>query len=166
MEKRTLLLLVAPVLAIIGLASGGPFINPLCPNHAEPVIVEYLAGDTHIYTSAGIFDETKRAFRTDNKAGWLVFGPYLVLEPGRYSVSWSGVGRKGSRPEFEVYSEGGGIVAAEAHLIEATEGARFLKKIEFNTKSKINGAEFRVLVSASDELEVRSIKLIVYQCNR
>lgn len=164
-HKPTFAVLAATLVILIGLASGGPFLNPLSPGNSKITHIQYIAGDNLISTSIGLFDVQKRVFMTtDNKNGALVFGPYLSLEPACYSVTWFGTVRKDSRPQFEIFSTVNGVVKSESRLISITKQNVPLQIIQFKNQIKMSAIEFRVLVNASDDLEIKSIDLVVHDC--
>ena len=150
------------MIGIFGLWALGPFYETVCPelsNPTDPVAeTQYLAGDGRIVSAVGHLDSQDHVFATNDREGYLVYGPYLSLPRGEYRVSWSGLVHKDSEPQFEVFSDEGMIEADRVHL-DPSSVRPSLETIVFDLDHSVEGVQFRVLVGDHDSLGVNEVML-------
>jgi hypothetical protein len=163
--KFVLIVQVATLAVIAGLGLGGPFYNPLCLVDSINTQTEYIAGDGHLSTSVGSFDSLRQVFKTGAKDGALIFGPYLSIQSGRYSVTWFGTVSEDSEPQFEVFSATTGVLYSGKPMIKPTMNNVALHIIPFEIPIQTDGVEFRVLVSNRDKMDIHSVSLTTLSCN-
>jgi hypothetical protein len=145
----------------MGLWAFGPFYETVCPFNPSNSRAEtrYIAGDGFLVSSVGRLEDKDHLFVTDNKEGYLTDGPYLSIPGGSYSVTWSGLVRKTSEPQFEVISEKGLIKAHRVHL-EPSPMSPSLETIVFGLDHSENGVQFRVFVGEHDSLGIKDVMLV------
>lgn len=141
------------------LLEGGPFFNRWEKGGTSRVSSLYVAGDDRIFTDAGNYDKAAHEYRSREVEGPLVFGPYVGLAPGRYSVSWVGTVQQASQPRFEIVSMGGGVIAADTASLPPSRQVATLHNITFSLPHAAEGLEFRVIVKRTDALAVRAVEL-------
>lgn len=155
------LIFAGAILATVAfLSEGGPFFDRWAKDDASRVTSLYLAGDDRIFTGAGSHDRDRAEYRAQGVEGALVFGPYVTLEPGRYTVRWIGRAGQPSRPRFEVASMKDGVIAAHTRPLPASGSNAVLHSIDLKVARPIEGAEFRVIVGRGDALSVHAIELV------
>jgi SAM-dependent methyltransferase len=117
----------------------------------------WRADDDAIRTQCGLRDRTDGTLKSQDRAGYLAYGPYQPLDPGMYEVVWKGTNeREAATAIAEVACRVGQDVLRETALT-AADG--ILARTRFHLKEAIADAEFRVRVGDGDVVALRHIEL-------
>lgn len=124
-----------------------------------PISLQLANGLFH--TKIGI--RTEKGFATDGKEGWLVYGPYGFLQPGTYTITWSGDFRCQSPPLFQVAAESGRHVLVSSRDERATkcqdEGDVSHLMLTFVSETALDGVEYRVHVQPEHVARVERVDI-------
>lgn len=120
--------------------------------------LRYWGNDPRLFTQVGKGEG--RFIRTNGQAGLLVFGPYALLQAGRYRIVVYGTASHWARQEwFDVAYDKG-----ERHILHAKlEGLNIGKwryEAEFVLETAADDLEFRVWVADSSRLTLNGIELV------
>lgn len=140
------------------------FYTPPCSQENGITQTEYIPGDGQIITASGKYSKTAKSFFSTGNEGALVWGPFVTLPPGRYRIEWFGAAAGQSEPTFEVYSLAAGLIKKSKSSIKKTTEHQPLQSIEFETSRKIVRAEFRLLISSTDNISVNRIRVTGQDC--
>jgi hypothetical protein len=132
------------------------------PAGVEPTEATLLLTEFGHQTGSVTKDEAWASERADLD-GYLLFGPYLFLQPGAYSVEFS-FSCEGNRHAniFDISAKAGGrIMGAEALQPgdARCNGAPQMVAMAFSLASPTIGVEFRTLFGGSGTLKVVQVKL-------
>ena len=98
--------------------------------------------------------------RTTGRAGYLLFGPYQPLHPGRFTVTIVGTCRRAGRGEvgIDVSVGGGETVLARADFAK-NEGAGTLATVPFELMAACSDLEVRVMVDDWLDCSIEEVKI-------
>lgn len=107
--------------------------------------MDFSPGDARLGTQAG--ERTKTEIKAAGKAGYLVYGPYVVLEPGIYRLDVKGSLRGPGRPlaTLDVASDKGERVWM-VRPIYADATADIIATAAFVIDRRVTDAEFRIFL--------------------
>lgn len=106
--------------------------------------------------TVGIVNDGRKT--TENKAGFLVFGPYSSLKQGSYELSVFGLADLISGAYVDVVSSKGKLVHAHFNL-KKIDGEFLLKNTVIQIPENVSDIEVRVWVSEHDKLELSGYEL-------
>lgn len=127
---------------------------------AGTVIVELAGSDDRMQvTSSG--EKSDGKIKATGVGGALVFGPYIALVPGKYSLLIEG-GGTGQFNVDVVHAAGTKQVAAQGYTgpAAAAAGNGSLATLDFEVSEPIDGVEFRVIVPDGADTVVSSYKVV------
>lgn len=124
------------------------------------IIVEVMANEDRMRVT-GSGEKIDGKVHATGVAGALIFGPYMPLMPGAYSLLIEG----NSRDKFDVdvvHSSGNKQIAARKYTAKSgnAAGNGSLAVLDFEVIEPVENAEFRVIVPDGADTTVTSYKLI------
>lgn len=119
----------------------------------------FTPGDDRLQTVAGTIDKNAGTIASAAASGVLVYGPYLSMPAGRYTVSWIGSVQAPSAPHFDVVSLDVGVIASADATLATSPARTRLQTLAFTLPKPVKGAEFRIQIAATDALTVESIEV-------
>jgi glycosyltransferase involved in cell wall biosynthesis len=130
------------------------------PIQDETLVVRYWGSDHHLGSAVG--KPIGTTIWTSGKAGHLLYGPYLDLNPGRYAATLHGIvgpiGLQGARAD--VCISGGRDVLAVAQLTGTHQlGEQVLATLEFTLNAPCNRLEVRVNVEPFSDFSVSLLEI-------
>ena len=118
----------------------------------------FWGGDARLGTQVG--KRSGQDIETTSKAGYLIFGPYIPLDAGRYQVLIRGAvgarGLAGAHMDFAVNK--GGYILGESVLSVPDEQGNFVTLL-INLDTPCTDLEVRVWVSGDSDLKVSMIEI-------
>jgi len=100
---------------------------------------------------------TGSSLRTDGRSGYLVFGPYVDLAAGSYSVTISGSFRHAMQALVDVSSAGTQqYFVADLSTVGSGTAARF----RFRLAHDVANAELRIAVGQSTDIEISWYQIV------
>lgn len=119
-------------------------------------IHRFWGSDHRLYSQIGRLEGTH--IRTDGKSGHLVFGPYICLDAGKWTVMARGDASFLDGAEMvEVASDDGTVIHFSNPLIQ--KGKTWAVEGDFELNEKAERIEVRIWVSASSSLSIARISL-------
>lgn len=118
----------------------------------------FWGGDARLGTQVG--KRSGQDIETTSKAGYLIFGPYIPLDAGRYQVLIRGaVGARGlAGARMDVGVNKGGYILGESVLSVPDEQGNFVT-LFINLDTPCTDLEVRVWVSGDSDLKVSMIEI-------
>ena len=119
------------------------------------------AKDARVSTLVGVKNEDI-GLTTTGKAGFLMYGPYVPLAAGSYSVKIYGtvIKEDGNTDVIVDVSEGGIIIASEKGITPKKVGTYTqLCDLKFVLKSDVKALEIRVQVSEKSNIAIRRYEI-------
>lgn len=109
----------------------------------------FLAIDENLRTEIGIMSRDG-SIHTTGRTGYLVYGPYATLEPGRYRLKVNGEfnGADGMLGTVDVAVQQGEHIISTKPIISRTDDANVLAEIDFELDQMATNLEFRIHVHA------------------
>lgn len=125
---------------------------------------EDLSGEKgQVVADKGASGQLVRESKADEKGGYLVAGPYLDLDPGKYRVSFTvkSAEQVSAEVKFDVVSDSAVVSHAlkEMPLSDIARDKFQEIPLEFSISKPTTGFEFRVYVPANIKVEIDYIKL-------
>lgn len=130
------------------------------PCKDETLIARYWGSDPRLGTIVG--KRIGTTISSTGRGGYLLFGPYLDLKPGRYTVKLHGtvglLGLQGARAD--VCTSGGRTLLAETPLIGLPlPNEQVLASLEFALGAPCKGLEVRIEVEVNSDLTVSLVEI-------
>jgi 2-polyprenyl-3-methyl-5-hydroxy-6-metoxy-1,4-benzoquinol methylase len=127
-------------------------------------IASWNASDMSLQTLVGKRAEDGSAISSTGKAGYLVFGPYVALDPGFYEVQWEGAGSASiANGRVDVACECGSRILGTAEFSVGKKvdrrATRVLAHLRFSIDAPVADLEFRMHVNADSALHLSRIVL-------
>lgn len=143
-------------------AEVAPSAMPVSPGAQSvgEVVLEFSAQDEDVRTSE-VGEKVGGIVRAKGEGGALVFGPYVSLKAGRYTLQVEGSSAGPFR--IDVAQRGGTVQVAAKEFASATgraPGKGSLASLDFETTSDADGVEFRVVVPDNADTTVASYKVL------
>ena len=121
------------------------------------------ADDTSLFTQVGRRVRASRRLVSSGSEGFLQFGPYVPLEPGRYRVTWTGWVLRTPRRDCgfaDVVHDDGQPVRLAWQEISAESGpGPTLADLTFSATNALVGVEFRLYVNANVVMDLHDVTL-------
>jgi glycosyltransferase involved in cell wall biosynthesis len=123
-----------------------------------------LADDPRLHTNCGSRNAT--AIVTSGRDGFLVYGPYLAIAPGRYRVRVFGTqtpGAANGSATLEIACDGGKRRLAACAISGASDvhrDAGMIVRLDFSADRGVPDLEVRIMVSSETRMAVESIDLV------
>lgn len=125
----------------------------------EPVRLSFTTDAPHIGSQVGL-RTPGLGMSTTGKAGWLLFGPYIPLQPGNYEVAFQGIVQADHAGvvHFDIaYGKGASTLAIKdldqaALAASALDGT--LTTLAFTVSEPISDIEVRISVTEQSNLAV------------
>lgn len=114
----------------------------------SPQTQQFAGGDSKLSTQAGV--KEGEVIRANGQPGFLVFGPYVALEPGVYRLLAKGnlAGPNQSLGSIDIAADKGKLILA-VKPIAADQGATGnIVSLAFEVTKPVTDAEFRINVAA------------------
>jgi hypothetical protein len=129
----------------------------------QPVQLQFTTDDAAIGSEVGV-RTLGLGMATTGKAGWLIFGPYIPLEPGNYQVSLQGLTQAGhgGQVHVDVASDKGAKVIAAAELDAPTLAAappEGLIVLPFTVDHPVTDLEVRVRVTEASKMSISAYQI-------
>jgi hypothetical protein len=123
-----------------------------------PTQYKLLADDERLRTEVGSLQGN--FIRSVNKAGYLIFGPYVALAAGDYRVTIYGeVGAGGlGTARMDVALSGGGNILGEAALTDQNNESQLIS-LPFSLDEFCHDLEIRVWVDEESDLSISSVDI-------
>lgn len=112
------------------------------------------ARDLEVMSQVGTLEEDGLA--TSGQEGYLFFGPYVELAPGKYEISMRGRAEVFDGAAIDVSANRGAVIFAK-HEVMPHDGE--LARVEFQLDSAASDVEIRLWVSSTDKLVVEGYVL-------
>lgn len=114
----------------------------------------------NVPTKIGI--ETGSDLVSNGMKGYLCYGPYLSLNPGRYCAVASGTWlTRGANCKADVCSNHGGVVYTQQDLLDSgIDGANWLLSLEFSLDQEENDIEFRMMVPDRHQVLLSRVTMV------
>lgn len=123
-----------------------------------PQYYTYTASNPEMRVDCGKI--SGREVTTTGIAGRLLFGPFIALAAGSYSIKIKGSVRNlGAMAYVDVVAQGGTKLLG-LHSIELNEDGKNIAQLEFQTSRSESDIEIRVYVAADTDLSVYEVKII------
>lgn len=120
-------------------------------------VKRFCGSDARMLTAIGKSNGT--SMQTTNRAGYLLFGPYIALEAGSYSVSVRGAfGKYTSGARIDMVANNATLTLGEAALKETNQGD-CLAEVAILIDMPCNDFEVRVWVTESTDLKISMISI-------
>ena len=117
----------------------------------------FWGNDTRLHSNVG--RRRNQSMHSTGQAGFLVYGPYLPLKAGQYSVLLSGICRHCSGSEtFDISCSGGSKSLLHIALTTETSG-KWFRELEFTLPSDVNDFELRLFVTDQSDISLTCIEL-------
>jgi glycosyltransferase involved in cell wall biosynthesis len=129
----------------------------------EKGTLSILADDPRLHTSCGSRNAT--AIVTTGRDGFLVYGPYLAISPGRYRVRVYGTQTPGAATgsaTLEIACDGGKRRLAACAISGASDvhDVGMIVRLDFSADRSVPDLEVRIMVSSETRMAVESIDLV------
>lgn len=121
------------------------------------VALEVRASDPRVkVTAAGM--KQGETVSASGRAGFLIYGPYAPLGPGKYSLILTGT----STTPFtvDVAHDAGKSIAAKKDFPNTDSVDGSLPTVDFELAAAVTAIEFRVTVAAGSDTKVSSYKVV------
>jgi len=133
-------------------------------NTNSPFRTKIISTGQHFETQVGIFDTNTEAVHTSGVEGFLLFGPYIGVEPGIYRVTWKGdwaefLTQASSVGYVDVTHGRGSVVLARRSLKKAALSDGVVGEIEFVLTETVSDLEYRYYVEKDIDLKITEIVL-------
>lgn len=134
---------------------------PTMPTPAPGTVVLDINADDERMQTTDAGTKANGAITATGKAGALVFGPYMELPIGKYSMIVEGEGQ-GPFTLDVVYNTGASSFGSKEfpNAAGAASGSGSLATLDFDATEQVGGVEFRVLVPEGSNLKVNSYKVV------
>lgn len=99
---------------------------------------------------------------SSGKEGALLFGPYMSLACGSYTITITGriTSNMPNSCNFDIVYDGGSKwLASVSDLQQATKGEDLELQVNFTTKTDLTDCEFRIFVGDEVNLEIERVDL-------
>ncbi len=163
MRPPALARLVARTLGRLGAVAGASYPGSDAPFEIDATddTLTLLAVDARFQTECGVRTET--AVDTTARAGFLLYGPYLGVGPGRYRVRVFGSQSPRGVVQLEITCDAGcrrlaACALAGAGARDAADG--MLGRLDFAVDRRVSDLEIRVQVSADVRMSVESLDIV------
>jgi hypothetical protein len=118
-------------------------------------------------TQVGRVDEKQNTVTSYGKRGYLLYGPYITLAPGRYVVWWQGkflhLPEKGKYAVFDISADRAKTILEKKTLVATPEDNRFpsslSEKLTFKLSTETHKLEFRVYVETGTKIAIKTVSL-------
>ena len=139
---------------LLNVILGGQWYKQWMPDDVR----RFWGGDARLGTQVG--KRSGQDIETTSKAGYLIFGPYIPLDAGRYQVLIRGaVGARGlAGAHMDVAVNKGGYILGESVLSVPDEQGNFVTLL-INLDTPCTDLEVRVWVSGDSDLKVSMIEI-------
>lgn len=130
----------------------------------EPFKV-WQSGDAALHSQLSSTHDPGRGIVSEGRTGYLLFGPYVALEPGFFEVQWLGDAGKGSRMTVDVACGGGTrIIRSESIEIGASrsDDGSLLARMRFKVDEPALDFEFRVRLDSAARVRIQQVSLFKY----
>ncbi|MEK4981414.1 hypothetical protein [Bacillus sp. FSL K6-6540] len=158
--------------------------NPLLFPYKNEYSLIYASGSNYLWSNAPEFSQEKNVFNlplslfysingvrsigeieyidSDGSSNYLLYGPYMELNQGKYNISGSFELLSESKGEigyFEVVS-GGTILDRQIIIGDSFDKRQLKMDLSINLNQSVGNIEFRVFTNEGALLRIKSIKLI------
>ena len=122
----------------------------------------FYGSDPRFGTNVG--KRVERSMVTTGKVGYLIFGPYLTLDSGFYTVEifgfYDSIISNLQLADFDVCSKAGEVIFSDGEIFSAQPGVNnFFVSFDFYLDDSYNDVEFRIRVSEKSNISIKSIGL-------
>lgn len=127
------------------------------PRRAGEVVIQLAADDERV--KVGVGERSGGLVRASGTGGALVFGPYVPMDKGSYTLLVEG----SSSGPFSVdvtHSAGTVRIAAGEYPAAAASPDASLASLDFEVADAVEGVEFRVIVADGTDATVGSYKVV------
>lgn len=140
------------------------------------VTLEYLGGISNdiavrldMFSSQNNVGQDDTVVCSNGDQGFLLYGPYIPIEPGSYEITINGElfsGGLDNSSFFDVAAEKGEhIIFREFDLNQFVTGSEFELKVDFTIEESLNDCEFRIFVNEGAELGISQVTLTLAEEN-
>jgi hypothetical protein len=101
------------------------------------------------------------ALHSDGRAGFLLFGPYVSLQAGKYHLAVKGSVKSSDGAWADVVSQHGQVVHGRFPVLEKEDGSGMLLDTEITIDNHADDVEVRLFVNEGSLLHVSAYKLLL-----
>jgi hypothetical protein len=114
----------------------------------SPQTQQFTGGDPKLLTQAGV--KEGGGIKANGQPGFLVYGPYIALEPGVYRLLTKGnlAGPNQSLGTIDVAANTGKLILAAKPIVADQGATGSIVSLDFEIAKPIADAEFRINVAA------------------